>query len=369
MKSPLKNIFRLLLAMVGMSGCEEGPPVFPVEQLVGSSPLKSPPLLVTGSTSQRWLASFDKQLYVFDMEGNPVGDPQLIPFTVREFFLTPTGALAVSREGFIPIDRDGIVQAPIEVEPHPEGIYWAFAQGNEGILVVSAALNKELTAHVYQLDGQKTGSPIILTRPTFGTVLTASALQDGSYVMVWEEGRSLYAAKISSDGQLLKDPFEIYAVGKGGALQRGFAQLQDNGSVLVAWQDSTPGPWSVMTLILKPDGTVEDVRRINPQEKKDATRVSLSTGGQGQMVSWISGTHWGAFSVSGQGQVAIQRFDALRPHSLMVAKGSIESFSMAMQEEKVLVMGAVRQASADDKTLGYQVYSGVFSIPSLTIQN
>ncbi len=369
MKSTVKHIFRFCLAMVGLSGCQESPPVFPLDRLVATSPLKSPPLLVTGSTDDRFLASFEKSLYVWDREGQQVGEPQPLPFTVRELFPTASGALAVGREGFIPVGMDGRAQAPIGIEHGQEGIYWAFAIIQGKILVVSADMNKELFVQTYERNGKTFGLPITFRRPQFGTVLAASAIAHENFVLVWEEDRALYAAIIAPDGQVVKSPFEIYAVGKGGALQRGSAQPQGDGGVLVAWQDSSPGPWSVMTLLIKPDGTVDRTVRLNPHEKTDATKVCIPHGGSGRFVAWISGMHWGAFSsVSGQGHVAWQELNAQKPQGLLEAKGSIEASSMAMYQGQALALGAVRQASAEGNTLGYDVFSTVVSLPSLGIE-
>lgn len=369
MMASVKKVCRLVLAMIGMSGCDKGPPVVALEQLVGTSPLKSPPLLVTGSTERRFLATFEKQLYVFDLEGRPVGDPQPVPFVVREIYPTSAGAVAVSREGLLSIEQDGTVQSPVMFSQTQDGIYWAFAQGKEEILVASVDPHKELTIEFYGYDGSRRGERVRVQRPQFGAVLAASLLGQDQYVLVWEEGRSLYAAIVSPQGHMVKPPFEMYAVGRGGALQRGYAQPQSNGSVLISWQDSSPGPWSVMALIMKPDGTVERNFRLNINEKTDATRVSIPQGGKGQWVAWISGEHWGQFSVSGQGSVALQSLENANPNLIFQAKGGISTFSMVMKEDKAFTLGAVRQASPDDQTLGYNVFSGLASFTSLTIQN
>ena len=364
MKSPLKNLFRLLLAMIGMSGCDKGPPTLSLEHLVGTSLLKSPPLLVTGTTDRRFLASFDGHLYAFDLDGHPVGDPLPIPFILREIFETPSGALAVGREGLLPIDHDGMSLPPVKFPRVGEGMYWAFAMGDERILIARAGMNKELTAEFYRTDGQHYGEPVVLSRPKLGTVLAAAAFGIGNFVMVWEEERSLYATILSDEGQVIKPPYQIYTVGRGGALQRAFAQTQASGSVLLTWQDSTPGPWSVMTLVIHPDGKVDVAFRLNHEEKTDTTRVTLPQEGQGQWVAWISGTHWGQFSVSGQGSVVLQGLKNKNPNLIFQAKGGIDAFSMAMKDEKAFVVGAVRQASPQDQTLGYNVFSGLASLAS-----
>ncbi len=369
MMASVKKVCRLVLAMIGMSGCDNGPPVVALEQLVGTSPLKSPPLLVTGATDLRFLAAFEKHLYVFDLEGRPVGDPQPVPFVVREIYPTSAGAVAVSREGLIAIDQNGTVQSPVMFSQEQDGIYWAFAQGKKEVLVASVDLQKELTVDFYGYDGDLQGERVRLQRSQFGTVLAASLLGQDQYVLVWEEGRSLYGAIMSAQGHITKPPFEMYSVGRGGALQRGNAQLQSNGSVLISWQDSSLGPWSVMALIMKPNGTVDRNFRLNSNEKTDATRVSIPHGGTGQWVAWISGLHWGLFSVSGHGSVALQSLENANPNLIFQAKGGISTFSMVIKEDKAFTLGAVRQASPQDQTLGYNVFSGLASFTTGTIQN
>ena len=360
---PPASIARLLLVMLGLTGCEEAPPIVLLDQSVGASPLKSPPFLVSGSTEQRFLAVFDNNLYVWNLEGQRVGARQRLPFSVNEIFPTNTGALAVGREGFIAIDMNGTTQAAFGFEHDPERIYWAVAVGKEEIFVTSAGLQHDITVKVYHLDGHRIGPPFHFVRPKFGTILAASRLGDENYVLVWEEDRSLYAEILSKEGQRVREPFLLYSVGKGGALQRGSTQRREDGSVLVAWQDSSPGPWSVMALIIKPDGAVEIIGRVNPQESTDATRVSIPRGANGRAVAWVSGTHWGKFAVSGQGRVLVQAVYAHSPAYLFQASGSVQSFSMAMRNARALVLGSVRQTTAEDHTLGYNVYAGFVSFP------
>jgi hypothetical protein len=361
---PSTSIASLALAILGMTGCEDGPLIIPLKQPVGTSSLKSPPFLVSGSTEQRFLAAFDNNLYVWNFDGHQIVDPQPLPFGVKKIVYTDAGALAVGREGFIPIDKKGAVQTPLMFEKNLGGMYWTMALGEKDIFVASAGLEHDLTVQVYQFDGQSLGLPYHFVRPKFGTILTSSRLGVESYVLVWEEDGSLYAMIFSNEGHLLRESFPLYSVGKGGALQRGFAQRRADSSVLVAWQDSSPGPWSVMALIINPDRAVRTIGRVNLKESTDATRVSIPNGGNGQLVAWISGTHWGKFAVSGRGRVLVHAVDKPTPAFLCEASGSIQSFSVAMQGSRALVLGTVRQATAEDQTLGYEILAGFAGIPN-----
>ncbi len=392
------SIFAVLLVLA--PGCNPWDPPSTTLELshqIGSSKELNAPRLVVGATPERLLAVLPgtdpPELLLFDADGAPAERMPLPGLgRIHQLLSTAQGAIVIGSGGLQHLDAQAQPAGP-PITPDPG---WALVgtwivQGDT--LVGIGIQRPENRIHVLRMDlqGQVLGHTNFAPdrRPDSASI---APLSDERVLLAWtgsgfpvgtteaerqavldlapgelrsqesfteEHHRTttrIELAILDRSRGLLVGPATVYTPAPGGVLHSCSLQGRPGGGATLAWRDSTPGSWSLITAGFDESGILDPPHQVHPRELQDMLDQAFPPGGAGQWVSWGHGIHWGLFARRGVGSVALKRVDGSGERLLFEAPGSVESHAAAILDERVLVVAG---AQAEE---GYQVWSGVFAL-------
>lgn len=388
----------LLTLSLALAGChqpdgDQAPAPRFLDGTLGAWPHPNTPQLLLGAAGEAPVAlipgSSPDALAVFPEPGLPSQQVELAGLpSIRAVLPTRQGAMAVGYRSLLPLGLDGRpTDEPRALDPSAkQGLAWTTFAGGLANVSLDTGEEDSLTVQRLDLEGGLTGTTELATQRRVRSPGLA-ALSEDLLLVVWvstgvpvvisdpsteppsahvpnpamtpeQENAlredALTIALVDAQGALVAEPRDIYQPGLGGALYSCAVQARPGGGALLAWGDSTPGPWSVYAMVIDAQGQPRQPGRINRGERKDALDIALPVGGEGRWVSWGSGIHWGMFERSGVGRVALRQLVPGEPVLSFAADGSVESHAVALTTRGTLVVAGV------EKDGSYSVRTGFF---------
>ena len=325
----------------------------PIDQHLG----KPRPVLAAGYAGSRFVAAWATEEGVAVRPLDEAGSPtvrHLIPELRQVTQILPAGdgALVVGDDQVVRLDANGTPQGPpVSLVGGPPGIYRAYALGADRLAVVTtdpAASPGQVHFRLYDLAGNP-GHPLsslvtIPGGPGRPHEVALVRLGTGEYLLVWiDDGDvpSLVTATIDDQGRVVRDPRTIYQAKPGGSLTSCSAAPTPEGNALVVWQDSSPGPWEILAVRVGSSGPLELAKPVSPDDGRDDLAPGALFSGRRNLVVWQSGIHSGLFERSGRGRVSLVELGASQRVATYDAPGSVEAFSAAAHEDRLVIVAAV----------------------------
>lgn len=336
-----------------------------ISTAIHRSRLKSPAVIVAGATGGgAFVLHVVGQSPLFVWRDGERSEVALPAGFVEAFLPHEEGLVAVGLRGLLRLGPTGeLVGSPALWANPPPGRSRAFAIHGGRIWVGS--IDREGVIHIapHGIDGTAAGEVIVHRAGGAAGELTLSHGPTGP-MACWVQDNAIHLWRPSSSNGEPTSPLRLYSPEPGGALQRCSLGDREDGSTLLAWQDSSPGNWSPYALALPSSSVVDAPVRIGRRSRGDALQLTQPFGSAGRRVAWLQGIRVGMAGMSGVGRIALAdaNEEGRRPF-LIDAPGSIESFAIALSAASMLAAGSVRAVDGQGETIGYDVYADILSAP------